>query len=45
MPKNTCHTIKNLHETTRDSPLASCVETPSQNGVAERNNRHLLETA
>ena len=27
-----------LHET-------SCVDTPSQNGVAERKNRHLLETA
>ena len=26
-----------LHQT-------SCVDTPSQNGVAERNNRHLLET-
>lgn len=27
-----------LHQT-------SCVDTPSQNGVAERNNKHLLETA
>ena len=27
-----------LHQT-------SCVDTPSQNGVAERKNRHLLETA
>lgn len=24
---------------------SSCVDTPSQNGVAERNNKHLLETA
>ena len=43
MPRNICRNLLSplyyiLHQT-------SCVNTPSQNGVAERKNRHLLEIA
>ncbi|RVX08747.1 Retrovirus-related Pol polyprotein from transposon RE1 [Vitis vinifera] len=34
-----------LHESQWILHQTSCVDTPSQNGVAERKNRHLLETA
>lgn len=36
---------QSFHETTQCSPSILCVDTPSQNGVAEKKNGHLLETA
>ena len=45
MEKNVSNSFQNYMSHNGILHQTSCVDTPSQNGVAERKNRHLLETA
>ncbi|RVX11614.1 Retrovirus-related Pol polyprotein from transposon RE2 [Vitis vinifera] len=43
--QNNDSAIRRISSTRRIVHLSSCVDTPQQNGIAERKNRHLLEVA
>ena len=45
MEKNVSNSFQNYMSHNGILHQTSCVDTPSQNGVAERKNRHLLEMA